>query len=283
MTLTIALAFIFSFFYSLMVLFQQQFLKTTIPPLQLNFFNNLGAVVILTIFIYSTKPSILKSIPKTGLKYAILVGLTASAIGDTLLYLGLQFSSAINWGILSLLIALVTFILSVKFLAEKSTKGKIMALILSLTGALIVIYRPGTVMGFNLGDLFFLAAVVMYAVANILNQKALEFLTVFQLLYLRLLTAVLALSLVLILTVPKIGNLPWMFIAINSLWLILAISLVNIIMKRAGATFFSLSINLIPVFTVVLAAFFFKEVATVYQLSGGVLVIGSIFLFNKKI
>ena len=282
MTLTIALAFIFSLFYSLFILLQQQFLRIVIPPLQLNFFNHLSAVIFLSIFIFLIKPSLIKSVPKAGLKYAILVGLTASVFGDSLLYLGLKFSSAINWGILSLLIALVTFILAIKFLAEKSTRGKIIALMLSLVGAFIVIYRPGEKVLFIFTDLFFIAAVFMYAGANILNQKALKYLSIFQLLYFRLLSAVIVLGIVVFFSAPVIKNLPWAFIVINSLWLILGVSLVNLIIKRAGPTFFSLSLNLVPVFTVVFAAVLFKEMATIYQLTGGVLVIGSIVIFNKK-
>ena len=149
-----------------------------------------------------------------------MVGLNSSVIGDSLIFLGLLSSSAINWGILSLLIALVTFILSVKFLAEKSTKIKIIALTLSLLGAFIVVYKPGQSLIFNTGDIFFLLGVIIYAAGNLLNKKALDYLTVFQVMYFRLLTAAIILGIIIFATKQINFNLPWLFIFISSVWLI---------------------------------------------------------------
>lgn len=281
MTLNIILAFIFSFFYSLMILLQQKYLRTSISPLQLNFFTYLGSSAILTLCVLFFKRSILGSLPKSGLKYAILVGLNSSVVGDSLIFLGLLSSSAINWGILSLLIALVTFILSVKFLAEKPTKIKIIALILSLLGAFIVIYKPGQKLIFNSGDIFFLLAVIVYAIGNLLNKKALDRLSVFQVLYFRLLTASFVLGIILVLSNQINLNLPWFFIFISSIWMIMGTSLVNAITQKSGPSFFAISVNLVPIFTIVLAVFLFSELVTTYQLLGGVLVIGSILIFNK--
>ena len=282
MTLNIFLATVFSFFYSLFTLLQQRYLKTNISPIELNFFTYLGAAIILATYFFLFKPSIIKPVSRKGLTFAALVGLFASVIGDSLIYLGFTYSSVINWGILSLLIALFTFILSVKFLGEKSTKNRIFALVLSLIGAFVAIYRPGEQIILNFGDLFFMAGVIIYAVANILNKKALGFLSVFQLTFYRILTAAIILGIVVLYMTPAIKNLPWIFIFLNSVWIIVAVSLVNVIMKRAGPTFFSLSVNLVPIFTFIMATLLFREAATIYQFIGGIMVIGSIIIFSKQ-
>lgn len=272
---------LFSFFYGLQTILQQTVVRNTLPPLHLNFLAYGLSFIIFLIYLVLFNRKALKIKSKKGLTFGILTGLSASVVADTFVLLGLQTSSSINWGILSRLAAFVTFVLALVFLKEKSNMVKILALIISVVGAFLVIYTPGTKIIFNRGDLLFVGAFIAFGLANIFSQKALEFLSLSQLTFLRLFSAAVVFGIIVFVFFPVKQVSTWGFIFYNAASLIVGTSLISLIIKKSSGSFFAVASNLVPVFIIILSIFFLKEYPLPIQLAGGTLIIGGVILFQK--
>lgn len=277
---TIAVVF-FSFFYGLQTILQQTIVRNILPPLHLNFLAYSFASIFFLIYLIFFNRKSLRIKSKKGLTFGILTGLSASVVADTFVLLGLQSSSSINWGILSRLAAFVTFLLALVFLKEKSNKIKVLALIVSFIGALLVIYTPGTKLNFNRGDLFFIGGFIAFGLANIFSQKALQFLSLSQLTFSRLFSAAVVYGIVVFAFFPIKQISAWGFVIYNAISLIIGISLISLIIKKSSGSFFAVASNLVPVFIIILSILFLKEYPLPIQLVGGALIISGVILFQK--
>lgn len=273
---------LFSFLYASLIVAQQTAVRTNLPPLHLNYFSYLLAAALLITYFFFFKREALKIKSAKGLTFAVFAGIFGSVFADLLALIGMQYSSSVNWGILSRLSTILTFLLAVLLLKERSTRAKVFSVILSSTGAFLVIYKPAGVSAFNKGDLIFLIAAASFAACNVASQKAMEYLSAGQLTLLRSVTAAIVLGAITLIFLPVKEITSPLFILYNSLNLIAGIGLVSFIIKKAGASFFSVGSNLVPIFTVLIAALVLKESPTLLQLLGGTLVIGSILLYQKK-
>jgi drug/metabolite transporter (DMT)-like permease len=271
---------VFSALYGLQTVLLQSIVRVFISPLHLNFLINVLATLVVGFYLLMTKPSGLKIRSPKGLGYGILAGILGSGVADLLVLLGLQSSSSINWGILSRLMILTTFLLSVLFLKERFSWLKIFSVFLSIIGAFLVVFRFQISLVFNPGDLLFLGAVIAFGFLNIISQKALEYLTVSQLTFMRVSIGAIVLAIPVFLFFPIKEVSRWSLVVLNTFFLIAGINLVNLVIKKAGASFFSLSSNLVPVFTVIFAVFLLGDQPTLFQILGGILIISSIFLFQ---
>jgi len=271
----------FSLLYALTIVLQQFFLKSSIDPLNLNFFTYLFSASILTTYTLLFKKETFKFKSRKGLVLAIVSGIIGSVVADLAVVYGLKVSSSINWGIISRLSILVTFFLAVFMVNEKVNLTKIIAVIISLIGVLLVVYKPGSKVILNTGDLLFLIALFCFSYSNILSQQALEYITVLQLTYIRFATTAIVLGILFFAFSHFEKVTIWGFIIFNGLSFIVGITLVNIIIKKAGATFFAIASNMVPIFIAVLSIFILKEAPTLTQIIGGIAIISSIFLFEK--
>lgn len=275
-------AVVFSALYGLQIVLLQSIIRVFISPLHLNFLMNLLGTLIVGLYLLATKPEALKIRSRKGLWFGVLAGILGSGVADLLVLLGLQMSSSINWGILSRLLVPATFLFSVIFLKERFSWLKILCVFLSIVGALLVIFNCQVFLSLNTGDLLFLGAVIAFGLLNIISQKALKYLSIIQLTLMRIGFGALFLALPVFFFFPIKEVVSWPLVLLNTFFLIAGINLVNLIIKKAGASFFALSSNLVPVFTVIFAVFLLKEKPTLYQVLGGLLIITSIFLFQSQ-
>jgi drug/metabolite transporter (DMT)-like permease len=256
--------------------------RGTIHPLHLNTLAYLFATFVISVYLLIFNRESLKIKSKKGITMGVITGILSSVVADSLVLFGLQTASSINWSILSRLNILVTFTFALILLKEKPKLLKIIAVLVSILGAFLVVYNPGAEFTFQIGNLLFLGAVVAFSLCNITTQLALKYLSVTQLIFIRITSSALILTIITLLFFPFQEISAWLFILFDGIIVILATLLVNIVIKRAGAAFFSIATNLTPVITVFFAMLIVKELPSVSQIAGGSLIIASVFLYLKR-
>ncbi len=267
----------FSVLYALMIIFQQYVVKDN--SFRDFIFWSYVTTLLLTVtyaLIRNSRKLIVKSI--RGWTLGALVGISASVLADSFILIGLQSAPSLNWGILSQLGVPLTFLFAVLWLSERFNISKILAILVSIVGAVLVVVQTNQKLDFGLGNLWFLSAVVFLAMANILSQYALRSMTILQLNFVRLLTAVIILGLGLWIW-PTGGRVVWWIAIVNGTAILIGMSLVSLTIQKAGAAFFSIGANLIPVFIALFSILIFGIWPTSYQIMGGVLIIISIWIF----
>ena len=271
-------ALIFSFIYGFTIILQQTIVRSSMDPVFLVTLSYIFTFIYFLIYAYIAKPKILP-FPHSGFKWGIATALLSSVLGDYFVIRGLQTSPSINWSILSRLTVPGTFLLALPILHEKLSWNKYLAGIIALFGAYFVVLDPSFVFSPKQGDIFFILAVLTYSLANVTSQFALRTFSTVQLTALRLGLAMPSFLLILAFSPVSFSlNLP--FTLFNAAMILFGTATVTYIIGRAGASFFAVTGNLIPVFTVLFSIFYLRVLPTFLQLLGGALVILSIFLFT---
>ena len=274
---------IFCIFYALQIVFQQLYVRTAIHPLHLNFLSYALISIVLSFYflLFNKKAFIL--IPDKKVMPVFILALGGWMVADFFAVYGLRFSSSINYSILSRLMIFVVFTLSILFLHEKANLNKISATIISALGGMLVIYNFKAKIAINPGDLFFLITVITLSISSVARQKITNKISSFQLTYLMFIYSAVILGFFTFFLLPIQGISAYKFIFFNSFVSLIGFSLVNYAIQKGGAVFFTLVANLLPVFTIIFSSMFLRQLPVVTQILGGILIIFSIFLFQKKV
>ena len=223
---------------------------------------------------------LIKLSKKTFLFFLFAVTLWISC--DLLTVYGLKISSSVNYSILSRLQIFISFFGACLFLKEKINLYKIVSVIVSLIGGIIVVYNFRSAIKINPGDLLFLMAVLSISISGLFRQKITETVSALQLTYLMFGFGALTLGLVTFLFSPINVVPPTGFILFNAIIGLIGFNLVNYSISKGGAAFFSIVSNILPVFTIVFSFIIFKNLPELTQIIGGLLIVFSIFLFQKN-
>jgi len=272
----------FAAFYALQIVFQQIYVRAAVEPLHLNFLSYALSSIILTFYFlfFNKKALIIK--PNKNILFLFCFALVGWMLADFFAVTGLKFSSSINYSILSRLMIFVVFILSVFFLNEKIKLNKIFSSILAVAGSILVVYKFNSQIVINTGDLFFLGTVLVQSISSVARQKVTKHVSSLQLTYLMFTYAAIILGIITFIFFPIKQPVSYKFIIFNSLSGLIGFSLVNFAIQKGGAVFFTLTANLLPVFTIIFSFFILKQLPLPTQIIGGILIIFSIFLFQKK-
>lgn len=265
-----------------------RFVADQIPPISLSFWRWVIALLVLIPFTWSHVrkdwPEIIKS-----WKIIFLLGLLGIASFNTLLYTAAHTTTAINisltQSVMPVSIVLISFIL----FGDRITLRQVLAIALCTIGAGYIIVRGDIQRLMNLefviGDLIMILAVILYAIYTVLLRKRpnihpLSFLTVTFAVgvvslfppYLWEIQSVppLVLSQSVILSLIYIAFFPS----------ILAYLCWNRGTYEIGANRAGLYINLLPLFTALLAVFFLEERFQTYHIAGILLIFSGLLLFN---
>lgn len=273
---------LFCIFYSLQIVFQQLYVRSSIHPLHLNFLSYLLISIAMTIYfsLFDKKAFSIKPDKKIFIFFSI--ALIGWMLADFFAVYGLKFSSSTNYSIISRLMVFVVFILSVLLLKEKSSFNKIIATIISIFGGILVIYKFNSKININIGDLFFLTTVFTQSTSSITRQTVTKQISAIHLTYYMFTFAAIILGIITFVFFPikNIGS--YKFIIFNALTGLIGFSMVNYAIQKGGAVFFTLVASLLPVFTAILSFLILKQLPLITQIIGGILIIFSIFIFTKK-
>jgi drug/metabolite transporter (DMT)-like permease len=245
-----------------------------IEPAAIAFYRWLLAGLVLTPFLLMPAWSNRGAI-RTNLRKLALLGLLGMVLYQSLAYFAAASTSATNMGLILSLMPLLTILVSTFVLGEPPSKATLWGGLLSLAGILYLVSegRPSVLLshGIRFGDGLMLLATLAYAVYSVLLRKWSLPLPAWQSLYLQIWIAI-------VLLFPAYWMAPPSPITAANLPLILfagiAASLLSGILwmrgvERLGANRTSIFMNLIPVFTPLIAILVLHETLHDYHLIGG--------------
>lgn len=266
--------------YGLQIVTQKIFIKSAIHPLHLNFLTCLTSFILMTIYfaIFDRKMFLVKQ-TKNNLTFFFLAVFTW-VLADLSSIFGLQISSSINFSIISRLQTFITYFLAVLIFKESFKKNKLIAIFISFLGSLIVIISWQTNLKISFGDSLFLIFAFLISVSGLIRQKVTKTMNPFQMTYLMYGLASLLLGIIVFFFKPLTNIDVPLFILFNALLSLSGFSLVNYAIHQGGAAFFSVTASLLPVFTAFFSFLILKQLPSINQIFGGVIIATGIFLFQ---
>lgn len=251
------------------------------PVFSLVFFRFLIATIIIFIILIKTEEN--WKITKQDLKTFLVLGVVGMVGYHVFFFLSLKYTTATNSSLIGATNPIVTTILACIFLKDKITYKNILGILLSLLGV-ILITTNGNVsvlfnMKFNIGDILMMVAVLCWATYGVLSKKVLEVYSPIKI------TSYVFLTCVIILIPLVILEKPWVYIPNTTFngWMSVIYMAIfpsvggyliqQMSIKKIGPTKTSLFINLVPVFSMILAFCILGESISIIKIIAGILII----------
>lgn len=259
-----------------------------IPPITFAFLRWLVAFIIfLPIAYHRTKNE--WPMLKQNFGAVILLALTGVAAFNTLVYIGLHYTTSINASLMNSTTPIMIYILSFLLLKERLTSFQAIGTLVSLTGVLFIISGGSLesllAFSFNKGDLIVLAAVFCWSVYSLLIKKYAGKLPGYSTFLVTIAIGALMLlpfTTYELLTTPQ--TIEW---SISTISAILYVGIVASIVAflswntgviALGANKAGIYLNFIPVFATIFAVIFLNEQLLIAQVVGGIAVIAGVFI-----
>jgi len=262
-----------------------------VPPLSLNFLRWALVWVILFPFTYKEIFSNLRLIKK-NIIYLTILAVTSVSAFNSLVYLALNYTQAIDTVLMISIIPVFVLFLSSMLGVEKFNFFQLLGLIVSFIGVLIIFSNADLEkilnLNFNKGNAWMLLAVFCWALySSLLKKNKLPFSTLG-------LVEILA-SIGLIFLIPQfIGEQMYgkeikfnkaFFLILSFVTLFASIGAYyswNKAIELIGPNRASIFLHLMPVFGVILAIVLLKEKFQMYHFIGAVFIVSGIYLSNRK-
>lgn len=234
-----------------------------------------------------------KSLPPRGTRFPLfLLGLAGVFAFNSLLYTGLQYTSAINGGLINSFTPIVTMFLAALVLKEKVTWRQAAGAVLSLLGVALIVccgsLQVIASLSFNRGDLIIIASTFVWAFYTIYSKKIMAVISPMDTIAYSALAGLPFLWAVSLWELRDF-NLPspsW-FMVLSFLFLgvfasVMAFLWWNTGIQRLGAARGAIFLNLIPVFSVISSSIFLGERLHSHQAAGGALILLGVLLSSSK-
>ena len=263
-----------------------------IPPITLAFLRwSVAFIVFLPLAYTRTKRE--WHMIKSNWPAVITMTITGVACFNTLVYIGLHYTTSINASLMNSSTPIIIYILSFVFLKERLSQFQIAGTALSLTGVLFII-SGGSLQSllsfsFNKGDLIVLVAVFCWGVYSLLVKKYAgqlpgysTFLVTIALGALMLLPftiyELLSTSVAIVWSPSTICAILYVGIVAS----IIAFLSWNTGVVALGANKASIYLNFIPLFSAIFAVIFLDEELLLSQIIGGIAVVCGVIISNRK-
>ena len=265
-----------------------RFVADLVPPITMSFWRWVIALLVLIPFTWT---HVQKDWPeiKKGWKSILLLGILGIASFNTLLYTAALTTTAINISLTQSVMPVIIVLISFVLFRERITRKQMFAIFLCTLGAGYIIIRGDIQrlidMEFVSGDLIMLLAITLYALYSALlrqrpNIHPLSFLTT---------TFAVGVVFLLPLYLWEIQSAPPLVLSQPVVLSLLYVALFPSILAylcwnrgifEIGANRAGLYINLLPLFTALLAVFFLGERFQTYHTTGIFLIFSGLLLFN---
>lgn len=225
--------------------------------------------------------------PKPALIYLFIMGLTGVVLFNVFMFLALERTSSNNAGLLSALNPVAIAIISFLWIREKITVRKVLGMVISFTGVLVVITN-GQIqrllsLEFNSGDLFMLAAVASWGIYSVAGRKAMQYTSPFMS---TLWAGIFGVLVLIPINLPNFEIVDpdlsfWIalfYVSVGAT--VIAMLFWNLGVQKVGGTRSGMFLNFNPIFTAILAYLLLGETMSMMQLLGTAVVIGGVLLFN---
>ena len=257
-----------------------------IAPSSIAFLRWVLALIVLTPVVLPTALKHRVAIRGQWLKLAFL-GLLGMAMWQGLAYVAAETTSATNMGILAAMVPLLTVLLSALILREAPSLGGTLGGLVALVGVAVLLGQgdPLSLLALDvvIGDLLMVMAATCYALYGVMLKRWPLDMPPWVVLYLQAVFATLFL-------LPGYLLGPMTPIDGQNIWLILyagipASIITTFLWMRAirqiGASQASIFINLMPLFSALIAMAFLGERIALYHLLGGALVLSGVIMAQR--
>jgi len=257
-----------------------------IDPAAISFYRWLLALLVLTPFILPGVWRQRRQI-KPHLGQLLLLGLLGMVMYQSLAYYAAHSVSALFMGIIGALIPLLTVLLSVVILRIAPTVGILFGSIISFAGLVWLVSEGNLPLllshGLGKGELMMLAASASYALYGVLTKRWAIPLPIWQSLYMQIVFGVLLL-------LPGFLFAPDVILNLHNIPLVAFAGLFASIIapflwihgvQRLGASTTTIFMNLIPIFTALIAVLFLHEQLHSYHWIGGGLTLFGVILAQR--
>ena len=265
---------------------------TNIPPMSLVFYRWSLVWLILLPFtfkeIIKSREIIIKNLP-----LLLFLALTSVGLFNSFTYLSLVHTQVINASLFNTAIPAIIILLCFLFKIEKTNKYQILGLIISVLGILSIITRLNLEvilsLNFNKGDLIMIGGVITWGLySSFLKRKT------FTLPLLTLVHVLCSLGLIFIFPqfIFEFSQGQKIDFDINLFYILVFLALFPSIgsyycwagaVSIIGANRAGIFLSLIPLFSTIMAIFFYNEQFQFFHLIGSILIILGLFLSNKEI
>jgi drug/metabolite transporter (DMT)-like permease len=265
---------------------------TNIPPMSLVFYRWSLVWLILLPFTFKeiirSKDIILKNLP-----LLLFLALTSVGLFNSFTYLSLVYTQVINASLFNTAIPAIIILLCFLFKIEKTNKYQISGLIISVLGILSIITKLNLEiilsLNFNKGDLIMIGGVITWGLySSFLKRKT------FTLPLLTLVHVLCSFGLIFIFPqfIYEFSQGQKIDLNIDLFYILIFLALFPSIgsyycwagaVSIIGANRAGIFLSLIPLFSTIMAIFFYKEQFQFFHLIGAILIILGLFLSNKEI
>ena len=263
-----------------------------IPPITLAFLRWCVAFIVFLPIVYSRVrrewPMIKENWPAV-----IVMAITGVACFNTLVYIGVYYTTSINASLMNSSTPIIIYILSFIFLKERLSKFQLIGTALSLSGVMFILSKGSleTLLSFsfNKGDLIVLIAVFCWGVYSLLVKQYAGRLPGYSTF---LVTIALGVLMLLPFTIYELMTtsveIVWSPSTISAIFYVgIAASIVAFLswnngVVALGANKASIYLNFIPLFATIFAVLFLNEDLLIAQVIGGLAVICGLIIANKK-
>lgn len=263
-----------------------------IPPLTLSFLRWCVAFAVFFPIVYRRTKQEWPMI-KANWPAVIAMAITGVTCFNTLVYIGLHYTTSINASLMNSSTPIIIYILSFLFLKERLSKFQLAGTIVSVIGVLFII-SGGSIknlfaFSFNKGDLIVLVAVFCWSIYSLLVKQYAGRLPGYSTF---LVTIGLGIIMLLPFTVYELMTTPtainWSIGTLGAVFYVgIAASIVAFLSWNSGVVAIGpnragIYLNFIPLFAAIFAILFLGEEVIAAQLVGGLAVITGVVLSNKK-
>lgn len=237
-------------------------------------------------FVYLAFTGQLKQLQnKAILKLSTIITLLVVVIPYFAIFTGTKLTSGINTAIFLQTEILFALVLCKFWLKEKISRFQMVGSISIFIGALFVLYSGH--FGLNMGDLLIILGTSIYPLGNVYSKKALEIASPMLILFIRsLFGGIILIALSLLFEKQTPFSLPLKtleLIIINGLGMMFISKILWYEgLKRLSLTKATAITMSYPIFTLIFAAIFLKEIPTLYQLVGLTIIMFGVYLTTAK-
>ena len=263
-----------------------------IPPITLAFLRWCVAFILFFPIAYSRLKREWQLI-KANWPVVIVMAITGVACFNTLVYIGVYYTTSINASLMNSSTPIIIYILSFIFLKERLSKFQLIGTAISLAGVAFILSKGSleTLLSFsfNKGDLIVLIAVFCWGIYSLLVKQYAGRLPGYSTF---LVTIALGVIMLMPFTINELMttsvNIVWSLSTVGAIFYVGIVASIIAFLSwnhgvvALGANKASIYLNFIPLFATIFAVLFLDEDLLLVQVIGGLAVICGVLLASKK-
>ena len=260
------------------------------PVCSLTFFRFLIAAVVL-FFILRIKGVDL-SLEKRDIPRIVLLSLLGMVGYHVFFFTALKHTSSVNTSLIAAMNPIMTTIMASIFLKEKFPKKAIGGILISFTGVALIVTNGSLEvirsMSFNIGDIYMLMAILSFSIYFIVLKGIVGRIDPMKLtFYVFFFCAVMLVPMVIhenpMEYLPNTTSKGWGSLIYMSIFAsVIAYLIQQISVKRIGPAKTSLYVNLVPLFSMIMAYFILGEEITLPKIFAGAMIISGVLITLKS-